>query len=83
MNLIYLTRECLLLPLFSIFLVLLFLLMQIIMVLVCQLNSDGLKPVRADSHAPIGVMGEHMHKKGEWMLSYRYMYMDMEGSRRW
>ncbi len=29
-------------------------------------------------HAPIGVMGDHMHKKGEWMVSYRYMTMDME-----
>ncbi len=37
--------------------------------------------VRADGHAPIGVMGEHMHKKGEWMLSYRYMQMGMEGNR--
>ena len=46
-----------------------------------SMNSDGLKPVQANSHAPIGVMGDHMHKKGEWMLSYRYMYMDMEGSR--
>lgn len=45
------------------------------------LNSDGLKPVHSGSHAPIGVMGDHMHKKGEWMLSYRYMYMDMEGNR--
>lgn len=39
------------------------------------------KPVRAASHAPIGVMGEHMHKAGEWMLSYRYMNMDMAGTR--
>lgn len=38
-------------------------------------------PVRADSHAPIGVMGDHMHKKGEWMLSYRYMRMEMSDSR--
>lgn len=38
-------------------------------------------PIRADGHAPIGVMGDHMHKKGEWMLSYRYMHMDMEGNR--
>ena len=38
------------------------------------------KPVRADGHAPIGVMGDHLHKKGEWMLSYRYMYMDMQGN---
>jgi len=35
----------------------------------------------ASSHAPIGVMGDHMHKKGEVMLSYRYMYMDMDGNR--
>lgn len=36
--------------------------------------------VRADGHAPIGVMGDHLHKKGEWMLSYRHMYMDMQGN---
>jgi len=36
---------------------------------------------RSDDHAPIGVMGEHTHKKGELMLSYRYMYMSMEGMR--
>ncbi|MBT5923551.1 MAG: transporter [Cellvibrionales bacterium] len=32
------------------------------------------------AHAPIGVMGDHMHKKGEWMFSYRYMSMSMEGN---
>ena len=36
---------------------------------------------RADGHAPIGVMGDHLHKKGEWMVSYRYMQMHMDGSR--
>lgn len=36
---------------------------------------------RADSHAPIGVMGDHLHHAGEIMLSYRYMWMDMDGSR--
>jgi hypothetical protein len=36
---------------------------------------------RPDSHAPIGVMGEHTHAKGEWMLSYRYMHMAMKGNR--
>ena len=35
---------------------------------------------RPDSHAPIGVMGDHMHKKGEWMFSYRYKTMNMNGS---
>lgn len=36
---------------------------------------------RADSHAPIGVMADHRHEAGEVMLSYRYMTMNMEGSR--
>ena len=34
---------------------------------------------RPDSHAPIGVMGDHGHKIGEVMLSYRFMAMDMRG----
>jgi len=34
---------------------------------------------RPDGHAPLGVMGDHMHAKGEWMASYRYMTMDMDG----
>ena len=36
---------------------------------------------RADSHAPISVMGDHTHSKGEWMLSYRYMGMGMSGAK--
>lgn len=44
-------------------------------------SGGGGAPIRADDHAPIGVMGDHLHKKGEWMLSYRYMYMDMAGNR--
>lgn len=36
--------------------------------------------ILADSHAPIGVMGDHMHQKGEWMVAYRFMTMDMEGN---
>ena len=34
---------------------------------------------RPDGHAPITVMGDHVHAMGDWMLSYRYMTMDMEG----
>jgi len=34
-----------------------------------------------DDHAPIGVMGEHTHKTGEWMASYRYGFMKMDGNR--
>ena len=36
---------------------------------------------RSDSHGPIGVMREHVHKKGEIMLSYRFQYMHMRGLR--
>lgn len=35
---------------------------------------------RPDGHAPIGVMGDHYHAKGEWMFSYRYMPMRMQGN---
>lgn len=31
--------------------------------------------------APIGVMGEHMHEAGGFMLSYRYGFMSMAGNR--
>ena len=36
---------------------------------------------RADAHAPIGVMADHFHNKGEWMFSYRFMTMTMDGNR--
>jgi hypothetical protein len=34
---------------------------------------------RPDGHAPISIMGDHTHNAGEVMLSYRYMFMDMDG----
>jgi len=46
--------------------------------------ADGSRPWtsgRPDGHAPIGVMGDHTHGTGEVMLSYRYMYMDMDDNR--
>lgn len=30
-------------------------------------------------HAPIGVMGDHVHEAGEWMISLRAMRMSMDG----
>lgn len=45
-----------------------------------QAYADASGPNAAD-HAPIGVMGDHMHEKGEFMLSYRFMHMDMQGNR--
>jgi hypothetical protein len=37
--------------------------------------------IPAPEHGPLGVMQDHMHDKGEWMLSYRYMRMDMGGTK--
>ena len=42
---------------------------------------DEWSGARPDGHAPIGVMADHYHKKGEWMTSYRYMFMSMDGNR--
>jgi hypothetical protein len=40
---------------------------------------------RAHDHGstiePNSIMGTHLHDKGEWMVSYRYNYMRMEGMR--
>jgi hypothetical protein len=33
----------------------------------------------ADQHAPAGVMFDHLHKKGEFMLGYRYFYSHAGG----
>ena len=44
-------------------------------------EGDGGKVTYATDHAPIGVMADHRHKKGEFMVSLRAMYMDMSGNR--
>ncbi|WP_435623731.1 transporter [Flagellimonas sp.] len=41
-------------------------------------NTPRWSAGRPNGHAPIPIMGDHMHGKGEWMFSYRYMYMNME-----
>ena len=44
-------------------------------------KTAGHAQERAIAHAPIGVMGDHYHGKGEWMVSARYMRMLMSGNR--
>lgn len=44
-------------------------------------SADDHSASRPVDHAPIGVMGDHVHKKGEIMLSYRDMKMVMDGNR--
>ena len=36
---------------------------------------------RPDSHGPIGAMGDHTHNEGEFMFTYKYMRMHMDGNR--
>ena len=44
--------------------------------------TDDTHVGRPDEHAPISIMGDHTHVKGGWMVSYRYMRMDMDDMRR-
>ena len=55
--------------------ILVVLLLSIVSSIFADYNSH-----RVDSHAPITVMGDHTHKKGDVMLSYRYMSMRMAGA---
>lgn len=41
-------------------------------------TADGNRKSLADKHAPAGIMGDHQHQRGEWMVEYRYMNMYME-----
>ena len=44
-------------------------------------THSGHDHTRPDGHAPIGVMGDHLMREGEIMLSYRFMSMEMDGNR--
>lgn len=43
-------------------------------------HADHAGHVGHGTQSPIGMMGDHLHPKGDWMVSYRYMHMEMEGS---
>jgi len=47
----------------------------------CNIGDGGWTGSRPDGHAPIGVMGDHTHAQREYMVSYRYMFMKMDGNR--
>lgn len=61
-------------------------LLLVVTTVLCAQNEETVeqkwKGNRPDGHAPISVMGDHVHGKGEFMISYRYMNMDMEDIRR-
>ena len=35
-------------------------------------------PRSSSHHGPIGIMADHFHKKGEWMVSLRFANMEMK-----
>lgn len=45
-------------------------------------NTTSYTTNRPDGHAPISVMGDHTHNKGEWMVSYRFSTTTMGDLRR-
>ena len=47
----------------------------------CCAQTDEHAHARADAYAPISVMNDHTHEAGGWMLSYRFMQMEMDGMR--
>ena len=49
-------------------------------IFVSQIAHADQRP-RPDGRGPAGVMGDHTHKPGKLMLSYRYSRMKMEGNR--
>ena len=41
-------------------------------------GHHGNRRGKADKHAPAGIMGDHVHGQGEWMVEYKYMNMYMD-----
>ena len=48
--------------------------------LIAQQSCDGSCTCSNIDIAPAGIMNEHIHEKGKWMFSYRYMRMNMQGN---
>jgi len=46
-----------------------------------QSHQGNEMPAHHKQNVPVGVMGDHTHQAGEWMFSYRYMFMEMDGNR--
>ena len=44
------------------------------------LNHNHYNHYRPDVHSPLGIMGDHLHHKGGFMVSLRYMRMLMDGN---
>ena len=49
----------------------------LILLVLCFGTLQADEKVLSDSHGPISIMGDHIHKKREFMFSYRLMKMEM------
>ena len=54
---------------------------KIIFIVLVFFTAASFAEEKATDHAPIGVMGDHFHKKGEYMVSVRHLKMFMGGNR--
>ena len=52
---------------------------SLLLCFVLSAQETSWSSLRPDGHAPIHVMGDHMHTQGEFMFSYRFMTMNMKG----
>ena len=50
----------------------------IIIISISFKNLSAHEKIIADSHGPISIMGDHVHKQNEYMFSYRFMKMNMK-----
>lgn len=55
--------------------------LPVLLTILISTTCWGDRVLRARDHAPIGVMGDHVHKTGAFMFSYRFMHMNMDGNR--
>lgn len=44
-------------------------------------HMDHSAHIHGGPEVPAGIMGDHLHEKGEWMVGYRFMRMTMDGNR--
>lgn len=51
---------------------------QLLLILFIFTNNPLIARDGAIGHAPIGIMGDHLHKKNEFMFSFRFMQMQMK-----
>jgi hypothetical protein len=58
-----------------------FFVISLLSAVTCIAEDEMWSGARPDGHAPIGMMADHTHHAGGFMLTYKYMYMSMDGMR--